>query len=57
MPRQYASPSVEKLEYNGFSIDIVGFYEGFAGIGIIALPRVYLITEIIHRKRDAPHQG
>jgi len=37
--------SVGILEYTGFSIDIVGFSGGLAGIGIIALPQVYLITE------------
>jgi hypothetical protein len=37
--------AVGKLEYTGESIDIVSFTEGVAGIGIIALPQVYLIIE------------
>lgn len=36
---------VGQLEYTGESIDIVGFTEGIAGIGIISNPQVYVITE------------
>jgi len=37
--------AVGKLEYTRESIDIVGFTEGLAGVGVIATPQVYLIKE------------
>jgi hypothetical protein len=37
--------AVGKLDYTGESIEIVGFSEGVAGIGIISTPQIYKIID------------
>jgi hypothetical protein len=43
--KSYKPPIIGNLEYTGSSIDIVSIFEGIAGIGILTLAQVYVITE------------
>jgi len=47
--------AVGKLEYTGETLEIVGFSQGVAGIGIFAIPQVYKIIDKTIRSQGIHH--
>lgn len=47
--------AVGKLEYTGETLEIVGFSEGIAGMGIISTPQIYKIIEKTIRAQGIHH--
>ena len=43
--KSYRPPIVGHLQYTGYSIDIVSFFEGGPGLGIFTQAEVYLLSE------------
>jgi hypothetical protein len=47
--------AVGKLEYTGETLEIVGFSQGIAGIGIVATPLIYKLIDKTIRSRGIHH--
>ncbi|MDO8571818.1 MAG: hypothetical protein Q7R79_04020 [bacterium] len=47
--------AVGKLEYTGETLEIVGFAQGVAGIGIIAVPQIYKIIDKTIKSQGIHH--